>query len=173
MYKKIFFSVIVFLFVSMLVHAQSLSPTVISPSGNFSSNGGFSLSQTVAEMTMTETFLSGGAILTQGIQQPYYSIVSVPETEKSNYSIDIFPNPGSGIFNVSVNSLMKTSISISVIDVVGRLITTTSATSYMDDHTQSLDLRAESAGKYMVLIKLYDDAGHEVYSQHKILQLIK
>jgi len=52
------------------MYAQSLSPTVISSTGGFSSNANGSLSYTVGEMTMVQTFSAGGNILTQGFQQP-------------------------------------------------------------------------------------------------------
>lgn len=49
--------------------AQSLSPQVISPSGDYFEGSNASLSWTLGELA-TETYTSGDVILTQGFQQP-------------------------------------------------------------------------------------------------------
>ena len=55
-----------FLIAFSRANAQSLSPSVISSAGDFFSNASGSLSSTVAEMTMVETFSSTNNKLTQG-----------------------------------------------------------------------------------------------------------
>lgn len=50
--------------------AQTLSPSVISSYGNYSTGPGISLSATAGE-TFTSTLQNGSIILTQGEQQPY------------------------------------------------------------------------------------------------------
>jgi len=52
---------------------QSLSPTVIATSGNYSTGAGVSLSWTLGEI-VSETLINGAYILTQGFQQPIEGI---------------------------------------------------------------------------------------------------
>lgn len=76
------------------MYAQSLSPTVISSTGGFSSNANGSLSYTVGEMTMVQTFSAGGNILTQGFQQPNDQLVGLIDFTKDEFgSFVLYPNP--------------------------------------------------------------------------------
>jgi len=55
--------------ISLSLFAQTLSPTVISSGGGYSTGSTVSLSWTLGELA-TETFINGSYILTQGFQQP-------------------------------------------------------------------------------------------------------
>lgn len=66
--KNIIISMITLL-VPILINAQSVSPEVISSSGDYFVGANGSLSWTLGEIA-TETFISGNIILTQGFQQP-------------------------------------------------------------------------------------------------------
>lgn len=77
-----------------LANAQSLSPTVIASSGGFFSNANGSLSYTVGEMTMVQTFTSSNNILTQGFQQPNDNIVGLLDFVKDpTGTFVLYPNP--------------------------------------------------------------------------------
>ena len=68
-----------------VVHAQNptLSPFVISPGGNYASNGGISLSATIGELAAIETFINSpnNIILTQGFQQSNDSIIRQTDSQ--------------------------------------------------------------------------------------------
>ena len=66
--KNLIISLITLL-VPILINAQSVSPEVISSSGDYFEGPNASLSWTLGEIA-TETFTSGNIILTQGFQQP-------------------------------------------------------------------------------------------------------
>lgn len=77
--------------------AQMLTPFVTASAGDFFTNttANASLSFTIGEMTMVETFTSAnGSILTQGFQQPLVQLVGV---EEADYAFDfvVYPNPAS------------------------------------------------------------------------------
>lgn len=79
-------------------NSQSLSPTVIAASGAYvvNSSANVSLSYTVGEMTMVQTFSANGNILTQGFQQPYdtgraTAVIDLSMGEFGSYVI--YPNP--------------------------------------------------------------------------------
>ena len=97
----LFWAFMMLLNVSM--KAQTLSPTVISSSGGFYSAGNTTLSFTVAEMTMVQTFMQPNNMLTQGFQQPELisDTTGVIESIKPSEEVLIYPNPTNGQFNVS------------------------------------------------------------------------
>src|ERR1039457_4697443 len=90
---KIYFSLIA-VFAAFALQAQMLTPTVIASTGGFSSNANGSLSYTVGEMTMVQTFSASGNILTQGFQQPNELGVGLLEITHDDYgSFIVYPNP--------------------------------------------------------------------------------
>lgn len=97
------------------LHAQSLTPTVVASSGGYYSSAAGSLSATVAEMTMVQTFTSTNNFLTQGFQQPGEWYSSVKEDQTSG-SISVYPNPSNGKFSITVNSTENGSAKIHVYD---------------------------------------------------------
>ena len=71
--------------VSLGISAQSLTPTVIASTGGFSSNANGSLSYTVGEMTMVQTFSANNNILTQGFQQPTNNVTGIIDLSQEAY----------------------------------------------------------------------------------------
>jgi len=78
---------------SISINAQSLSPRVISSAGGFFAGGSATLSVTVAEMTMVQTFVQPANILTQGFQQPEQFTTAIEENDNIAGEVSIFPNP--------------------------------------------------------------------------------
>lgn len=74
--------------------SQSLSPEVIASAGGYATAGGVSLSYTVGEMAMVETFTSSNTILTQGFHQPEQNITRILEADRTDFgSFAVYPNP--------------------------------------------------------------------------------
>ncbi len=74
--------------------SQSLSPEVIASAGGYASVGGVSLSYTVGEMAMVETFTNANTILTQGFHQPEMNITRILEADRTDFgSFAVYPNP--------------------------------------------------------------------------------
>ncbi len=91
--KKIYLLLVTALVVSG-VKAQMLTPTVIASTGAYSANGNYSLSYTVGEMTMVQTFSSDSNILTQGFQQPNDKITGLIDITPAEFgSFVVYPNP--------------------------------------------------------------------------------
>jgi len=173
MKTHLFLFVIILLMLTCSLSAQSLSPFVLSPAGSFNSGGGYSLSQTTGEMTMVETFSNGSAILTQGIQQPAVVAVSVPELQNSPISLELFPNPGQGYFQLDIKVHNASTMRTRVIDVFGRLVLSVPERRIDESFRQVLDLSGKSDGTYMVQVILFDDTESEIFHQTKQIQLIK
>ncbi len=173
MKTKTFFLWLLLLSFSQSVGAQSLAPTVLSPAGSFQSNGGHSLSQTVGEMTMVQTFSSGSSILTQGIQQPQSGSVRVPEYQNSTYSMEVFPNPGKGNFYIDLKTPSAASVRLHVLDVIGQLVLSEQNQSIAGDQRQVLDLTGMRDGTYMVQAIFSDASGSEIFRKTERVQLVK
>src|SRR3954466_7249737 len=76
------------------LNAQMLTPQVLAVTGGFASNANGSLSYTVGEMTMVQTFSANGSILTQGFQQPNDNITGLIELSRGETgSFVLYPNP--------------------------------------------------------------------------------
>ncbi len=82
------------------VHSQSLTPFVVASAGDFYTNNvaNASLSFTVGELAIVETFTAQGNILTNGFQQPQIELVGLDE---SDFALEfvVFPNPANQVLN--------------------------------------------------------------------------
>lgn len=136
------------LFVGGLTQAQSLSPTVIASSGGYFINGAGSLSATVAEMTMIETFHAAGSILTQGFQQPEDGTAAFDELAQADVSI--FPNPTNGQFSLTINAAANGSATVRIYDLLGQTVKEQDCRVSSGVNRMMFDIRGCSAGVYML-----------------------
>jgi hypothetical protein len=137
------------------VHAQSLSPSVIASSGGYFSNGSGSLSVTVAEMTMVETFNATSSILTQGFQQPDDGTLSIDETTLAEVSI--YPNPTNGQFSLTINASANGSAVVNIYDLLGQKIHEKEITISNGLNRMMFDIRGCSPGVYLLYYR--DETG--------------
>ncbi|MEO5906909.1 MAG: T9SS type A sorting domain-containing protein [Saprospiraceae bacterium] len=101
------------------ISAQLLSPFVVSSSGGFYNNSAGMLSFTTGELSMVETFVSSGNILTQGFQQSWDFDTAIEESPDAKFSINIYPNPSDGNFNLMTTSEKQVDISMNIISILG------------------------------------------------------
>jgi hypothetical protein len=118
-YKHLFFVLLIFSTVRF-ANAQSLSPEVISSNGDFYTNTGGSVSFTIGE-TVVETFNGASNILTQGFQQPFLVVTSIPEKENGNF-LFLYPNPVKDNLMLDFNKMEGGNYQINVYDVSGKLV---------------------------------------------------
>ena len=131
--------------------AQSLSPQVISSSGSFASGGGYTLSQTIGEMTMVQTFAgSGSVILTQGFQQPERNNVGILDFTENGGLLDVFPNPAVDFFRIKYEFSQSGELNIAIFNPIGQKI----SSDYIDDY---------NAGSKSLLIQTSDLAAGVYY----------
>ena len=89
---------------SLVSNAQSLSPEVISSSGDFHESSAGSLSWTIGE-PISETYTSTDYQLTQGFHQTKFTIVGLEEHPKSLFDVNVFPNPAIEYFEIDLNQV--------------------------------------------------------------------
>lgn len=106
-----------------LLHAQSISPSVMASGGGYASAGGYSLGYIVCEMTAIGELQGANSILTQGFFQPEDFINQVPDVKvlQQNQFL-LYPNPAQSSTSLVANLATESKMKISVTDVNGNLI---------------------------------------------------
>ena len=69
--------------------------------------------------------------------------------------VNVFPNPSTGIFNISFSSLVKQDFEIKVVNSIGELVKGYSVNSYIGDYFNIIDLKRYSNGVYF--LEIYSD----------------
>jgi hypothetical protein len=153
---------------SISTYAQSLSPMVISSSGGFYSAGGNTLSVTVAEMTMIQSFIQSANMLTQGFQQPEQLTTAIAENEVMQGDVSIYPNPSNGQFNISYNTLNGGDYSVRIFNGIGQVVFDQSYGAAPGPNITSFDIGQFRQGIYMLELRTTDSNGKQISSIHKI-----
>jgi hypothetical protein len=156
------------MFLSISLNAQTLSPTVISSSGGYFSSASGSLSTTVAEMTMVQTFTGTNNILTQGFQQPEDFAVSITENEVPSGEMVIYPNPTNGQISLTFNSDGSQTNSIKIYNLVGQIVFAEKSETIQGLNNQTFDISHQGQGIYMLELTTIDGKGKKNISVQKI-----
>jgi hypothetical protein len=143
------------------IAAQSISPSVISTAGGLASSESGSLSYTIGEMAMIETFSTKANVLTQGFQQPWDFITAIDDPA-SSIGIAVYPNPASGFFYVHLQSTLYAEAQLTVTNVLGSQI----FHELVDISTGSVVHRINTAhlpaGIYVLAVKGLNQQGKDV-----------
>ena len=113
----------IFILSSVLINAQTLSPTALSSGGMaYKASTGEGLSYTIGDLIVV-TSKNGSRVLTQGFQQPYPLILSMPDKENQVH-INVFPNPTSDVLYISINDKkIESEYVVEVYDIMGKRYT--------------------------------------------------
>jgi hypothetical protein len=149
--------------------AQTLSPTVISTGGNYSSQGGTSLSSTIGEMSAIQTLSSGNVILTQGFQQPNDIVNGLLDIEKeADGSFSVYPNPAQNKLWFGYEFTQTGKVEVSMFNIAGQKMNFTLSETYESGKlVHSFDCSAYAAGAYILSVKLSPQEGKEVILSKK------
>lgn len=148
---------------SLNSEGQSLTPLVIASSGNFYSNTHGSLSFTVGELAMVETFSANSYILTQGFQQPISNLVTaiiVPGLP--DLHLKVFPNPGNGSVYLSVDVPYAVHISGSLYDGSGKEVFQLNDFRFTGSQRQLYNWRNHPNGIYLLKLVIRKVAGNKM-----------
>lgn len=149
-------------------HTQTLSPTVISSSGGFYTSATAELSTTVAEMTMVQTFITSGNILTQGFQQPEDYSVGIDEIPFTEDNILIYPNPSSGNFVLSYTCDDNSEANIRIYNLAGQIVLEKQVSPLAGLNTIKFDIGTYSQGMYVLEFTSTNSRGEKNTNYHKI-----
>lgn len=110
-----------FLIFSAVLNAQSIERSTIAAAGEYYSTGGMQLSWTLGQPSPAETFVKPSLILTQGFQQADIT-TGVPVHSPGSFSLILYPNPASGLFNLDLAADGDGVVSFEIFDLSGKLI---------------------------------------------------
>lgn len=158
-------------FSGILLQAQSLTPFVIGAAGDFftNANANASLSFTVAELALVETFSAQGNILTNGFQQPINELVGI-EDEAFALEFVVFPNPANDVLNFRYTLQYPGQVTMRWTDMRGVQVLSTYSDKYGGGQVEdAFDLDGISQGMYFLHVS-YDVPSKGIhYNQiHKI-----
>ncbi len=119
--QLIFITVCFFPFILLLQSISGYGQAVISSTGDYHSNGNYSLSWSLGEPVI-ETWSQGSTVLTQGFQQPILVSVSIYEHPELNFDISAFPNPTSDFLNVVISNGTYDNMEYFLFDVTGKIL---------------------------------------------------
>ncbi|HZV68230.1 MAG TPA: T9SS type A sorting domain-containing protein [Saprospiraceae bacterium] len=153
--------------------AQQLTPYVVSSSGGFYVNSSGMLSFTTCEMSALETFTSPTAILTQGFQQYWDMGTSIDEHHYQFFSVDIYPNPSQGYFNLVTEAEVNEYVDLRMFDLLGNEIYKTSYFQNSGLHIESFDFSKEPQGIYVVAFTIQQNNTDPAYHFVKKINIIK
>ena len=171
---KNIYSTFLALAVCLMAGAQSLSPTVISSTGGFSSNANGSLSYTVGEMTMVQTFSANGNILTQGFQQPNENVTGLIDMTKDEFgSFVVYPNPAVDNLWFGFELPESGKVAVSLFDVIGQKVSDVYNGNYTNGKiVQQTTVSTFAAGVYLLTMNFTSDKDGKVRTISKKFQVI-
>ena len=146
---KIFTKFLIMIALPMQLCAQSLSPSVIASAGDFFSNSSGSLSFTVAEMSMVQTFTATNNVLTQGFQQPDSLSNTGIETLFGNLKVSIYPNPASRFVKIVFAETPSKPVTLNIVNAMGEVLKTIN----LVDMTTEIALGEFVPGLYLLQFK--------------------
>jgi hypothetical protein len=148
---------------AIMAAGQSLSPTVLSATGNSDKVGGTSLSWTTGEL-IVQTFTNDSTMLTQGFHQGSISVTTAVD-EMSEFAMDvqIYPNPVSDILNVEFKNMVDQTIQVKLVDLTGKIVLRKEFS--QPANTVRLNLISVSSGSYMLEVRAAD--------KRKVFKIVK
>ncbi|MDB5282843.1 MAG: hypothetical protein JWO06_1918 [Bacteroidota bacterium] len=169
------FYLILLVAVSTGLKAQMLTPTVISSTGGFSSNANGSLSYTVGEMTMVQTFSANGNILTQGFQQPTdTNFLGLLDLTQSDFgSFVVYPNPAVEVTSFGFQLPEPGKVSIVLYNAIGQKVSDLYSANYESGKTvQQTNVSRFAAGMYFVTMTFTSFKDEKTHILTQKLQVI-
>ena len=84
--------------------------------------GNFTISYTIGEMPLVQSWQSNGLMITQGVLQPVPFIADTVYECYGQSEVKVYPSPTSGLFSLRLSLLKKGTVKIVLYDVTGRMI---------------------------------------------------
>jgi type IX secretion system substrate protein len=81
---------------------------------------------------------------------------NVEENRKTDFTLDIYPNPTPGVLNINVSTVYDQEFSISILDLQGHRVFTGTMNTRNGQYTNQLDFSYFSDGIYYVTIRSFD-----------------
>lgn len=157
-----------------MAHAQSLSPTVIASTGGFSQNANGSLSYTVGEMTMVQTFSANGNILTQGFQQPNDVVSGLIDLSQTDFgAVIVYPNPAVDNLWYGFQYPESGRLEVTLFNTVGQKVADLYSGNYSQGkQVEELNVSTYAAGMYMLTVNFVSATDGRLHTTTRKFQVI-
>ncbi|KPK84587.1 MAG: hypothetical protein AMS27_09460 [Bacteroides sp. SM23_62_1] len=86
----------------------------------------------------------------------------LPDLLLKKYNLSIYPNPGSGLFNLSVDNLSSENVTLKVFDITGKLVYINEFNNRSNRFETTIDLSGYADGIYHVQLKMNKALFHRV-----------
>jgi hypothetical protein len=162
--KRIVLSLAGGLIAMQFVLAQQITPQVVATAGNYTENGGYSVSWTLGE-PVVQTATNGSTTLTQGFQQPSYNVVAITNQSIEGFSVNVFPNPATDFIIIDWTANNQDMLYISLFDIAGKKITEQSYAATQDK--VSMNMSQLASAQYILEIRNKDNSISKIYQIFK------
>jgi hypothetical protein len=113
---------IVFSIICLNAISQTVSPELITASGDYFKSEQMELVWSIGEI-MVETYSNTDNFLTQGFHQTNYEVITkVDNISGIDFKISVFPNPTSDLINLQIKGEIKQSMTYKVVDLQGKIL---------------------------------------------------
>ncbi|MEM8898684.1 MAG: T9SS type A sorting domain-containing protein [Bacteroidota bacterium] len=137
---------------SHLMHAQSISAYMIGSTGGTLEQFTYSVGDLVIS-----TARKNGVMLSQGFQQPIeISLTTSIKDFQEKLSVRAFPNPSSGLLNLSITSELSSTVECEILDLQGRSVLGKREIAEVQGETIQWELHTLAAGQYFLRISTSD-----------------
>jgi hypothetical protein len=172
--KKIYILIAAFCYAYSL-QAQSLAPTVIAATGGYSTIPSGSVSYTVGEMTMVQTFTAGSNTLTQGFQQPNDNLLGILDLAQTPFgSFVVYPNPAVDQAWFAFQFPEQGEVNVVLYNSLGQKIANVFHTGYnTGKEIEQLNASALASGMYYLTLNFVstsDGAGHTLSEKFQVIK---
>lgn len=161
---------IFWLFVSLNVRAQSLSPTIINSSGGSSTVNGIIYDYSFGEMTMIQTFTTPNLIVSQGLLQTRTDTAANGIDKHQLFApvVSIFPNPTLQEVCFESEYQFPGKLHYELTDMEGRKLSEKELSIASGKIREMIDVSNLPSGVY--LLKVLMNQGAEIFTQTSRIQ---
>ena len=166
--------VLMSVFLSMLgmhnARGQSIGPSTLNSTGGSGTIGTTIFDWSIGEMTMVSTFTGSSVIVTQGVLQNNKVPDGVGHLDITN-QLQVFPNPASSIVNVRYTAAGPGKLTLRLMDITGKLITTSNTQVDQGVTSEQLSIADLAAATYMLEVSFKGNSGTQGLTSYKIEKL--
>jgi hypothetical protein len=172
--KKTYLLIAAF-FTAYILNAQTVAPNVLAATGGYSTLPSGSISYTVGEMTMVQTFTAGSNVLTQGFQQPTDFNVGILDLSQDEFgSFVIYPNPAVDAAWFAFQFPEQGEINVVLYNSLGQKLANIFHTGYSaGKEVEQLNASALASGMYYLTLNFVSSANGTEHTISKKFQVIK
>jgi hypothetical protein len=139
------------LIVSITLQSQTVTPTVLSNNGDYSSSAGGSIAWTIGE-PVSDTYVKSTNITTNGFHQPNLDLVAMVHEQGVDKDMLVYPNPVRDEIKINFSGMPPATYALVLNDPLGRLIYSSQARVSDQQREFIVKMNEVAAGNYFLII---------------------